>query len=406
MNSKKKSARHTDSSKICGLEKATLKLWERRGHAGASARLIANWAGVPTSSIYHHFGSMERLYLSAQRHATLAAERWCEAQLDALGRPGAIRPEAFGALAATLIDDWTRDERQFAFAWRECQLMAARNARFRPALALWRGLWSSFWENLCERCGLTGLGEVCDLFFDGESMLHLMPWRRAIDRSALEETCAGWALWMDGKPALSSPWRDLARQETVPFILSDPASGGEADRVAEAAADIVERRGMLGLTHRAVAIHTGLTLGTVSHRFRTSADLARIAIEALYHRHVSIERAELLPFSNPEDAAKAWNDAQRKYVGRLSIDELILATARSGEFRILAPGLRYRRGESSSHFLSAMLGTKMTISSLDAALFSSFGAGQRHACLGLTEQGALSLVASTLKALPLLAATF
>jgi AcrR family transcriptional regulator len=49
-------------------------------------------------------------------------------------------------------------------------------------------------------------------------------------------------------------------------------------RIAEAAAEVVEERGLGGLTHRAVATRAGVTTGSVTHHFRSIEDLVAGAI--------------------------------------------------------------------------------------------------------------------------------
>ncbi|NWO96379.1 TetR family transcriptional regulator, partial [Escherichia coli] len=88
---------------------------EGGGQATISARGLAQATGLPASSIYHHFGDLERLYVCAHEHAQALAAEWCGARLDQLADvPAGI--ESLPALLAALIDDWCEGQRGLAFA--------------------------------------------------------------------------------------------------------------------------------------------------------------------------------------------------------------------------------------------------------------------------------------------------
>lgn len=367
------------------LVQAVLEGWRDRGSANLSVRALAQAAALPPSGIYHHFGALEHLYLAAQEQARAAAERWCAAQLDAVPGAAGLSPKAFPVWLAALIDEWATEQRALAFAWRECLLLAMRDARYLPALQSWQSLWSDFWEEASARCGLAGSGTLVSCFFDGESLLHLMQWRPAVDRACLDEICQGLGDWLAGRLAPEGPWRRFARTAAEQSMPALPARGGPAERIAIAAAETVERHGMAGLTHRAVATQANVTLGLVSYNFRTSADLARAAFEMIYRRLVpAATQAEAEPAGNAAAAIEEIAGYHRGSPSLLAIEELLVATARDPQLELFRPQLRYLRGRTSRRLLQALLGGHRTLSPVDAALFSSFGTGQRRACLGAT----------------------
>lgn len=375
---------------------ATIHLWATHGNAGISARLLGQAANLPVSSIYHHFGALEQLYETTQERVRSEAERWCDARLDSFADAGALTPDALPAMLAALIDDWTQDQRPWALVWRECQIMAARDARYVPALRGWQALWQRFWQEICARCGLGPLGELTALLFVGESQLHLMQWRRPIDRSCLDETCAGWSNWLAGRLTPEGPWRHFARTEALREMPELALRSEAIERIANAAAGTVEELGMAGLTHRAVAARAGLTLGVVSYNFRTSADLTRAAFEMIYRRIVpdNLQQAPTIP-----DAATAF-EGMTGYdllAPRLAaIDEVMASVARDPGLRPFAPQLRYLRGRSSGVQLQGLLGPGRPTSPADAALISAISAGQRHACIGMTREEVRAYLERTL----------
>jgi DNA-binding transcriptional regulator YbjK len=375
------------------LLEATIDLWGRRGHAALSARILGQEADLPVSSLYHHFGGMEQLYVSAQEQARAAAERWCQQQLATFATVGGGLP----AVMAALIDEWTTGQRRLAFAMRECQLMALREARYLPSLRSWQSLWSSFWQEVCSRCGIQERAELTTYLFYSESLLHLLQWRRIVDRACLTELCEGWGSWLSGRLTPEGPWRAFARQEAGRSLPEPTPRTETTQKIATAAAEIVEELGMAGLTHRAVAARAGLTLGIVSYNFRTSAELTRAAFESIYARLVADGP---VPAAGQRDAAFAALSGFNLLSSRLTgVDEVLLSVARDPELLAYAPQLRYLRGRGSGVHLQALLGPQRPISPTDAALMSGFTGGQRQACLGRPPEEAAPMRQRTLTAL-------
>ncbi|MEN2712169.1 TetR/AcrR family transcriptional regulator [Sphingomonas sp. NPDC092331] len=367
---------------------AVLSAWEVSGQAAVSARGLAQVTGLPASSIYHHFGDLERLYVSAHEHAQALAAEWCGARLDQLADVPA-GAESLPALLAVLIDDWCEGQRGLAFAWRECQLLVARDPRYGPAAQRWRTLWAGFWRHVCDRLGIPGTATITERLFDGESFLHMMRWRRSVDRAALDELCRGWGNWLGGSLAGPGPWRDMARGCAQRSARLPEARDETAERIAEAAAAIVARGGVAGVTHRAVAAEAGLTLGVVSHKFRTSAELLGSAFEAIYRRNVPAGELEAELAAAADGNGRAMLDRLGERPGaeefRLATSELMMAAMRDPALAPFAAQLRYLRGRTSRLFLQAMIGRDRPIGPLDAAIFSSFAIGQGNAHRGLSD---------------------
>ncbi|PHP20112.1 TetR family transcriptional regulator [Sphingobium sp. IP1] len=376
------------TSEIGAMERlieAVLDLWERDGASDTSARAISRLAQTPVSGIYHHFGSLEQLFLSSHEQAQRESERWCAARLAELEGVAPLPRDAFAPLLAALIDQWCEEERRLAFAWRECQLIAARDDRYGAIAQRWTTMWRNFWEEVCTRCGHPGRGAFTAYLFDGEATLHLMRWRRPVDRAGLEELCAGWNDWLCGRPARDGDWRLYARAQADLALPEQIITGGTMEQVAEAAADVLARDGMGALTHRAVAAQAGLTLGVVSYNFRSSAELVRAAFEMIYRRVVGsrgIAPADPVALSEEEVMARYRRPFPANDRTLSALDELMLAAARDSALASFAPQLRYRRGRTSGGMLQALLGRE--ISGLEAALFSGFASGHRKACFGFS----------------------
>ncbi len=176
------------------------------------------------------------------------------------------------------------------------------------------------------RCGVQERGELTTYFFYSESLLHLIQWRRVVDRACLDELCQGWASWLSGRLAPEGPWRAFAREEAGRSLPEPTPRNETTQKIASAAAETVEELGMAGLTHRAVATRAGLTLGIVSYNFRTSAELTRAAFESIYARVVADGPVPVLGKKEAAfDAFSGYNLFSSRLTG---MDEVLLSVAR------------------------------------------------------------------------------
>jgi AcrR family transcriptional regulator len=359
---------------------AVTSQWEERGARGMSARQIGLMANAPVSSIYHHFESLEQLFLVSQQECLAAAEAWCDQQLDQLF---GFRhsPQSLGSYFAYVVDEWSHTQRPLAFAWRECQLLADRRTDFVALSLRWNELWRGFWRRAGEHFSLGAKTIVVERIFDNESLLHMMRWRRPVDRAALEETGRGLTAWLSGEPAPAAPWREFAHAQALLLRPATPAADDITVRVRRAAGHLIESTGVAGVTHRAVAEQAGLTLGAVSHKCRTKSALLEAAFEGVYGA-LTTQTVSATPAAATAGISTFANDVvraiERAKRGSLS-DELFVAVARDASLTAFGAQLRYLRGRTSRASLQALLGTRRQASILEGALFSSFLSSQlRH----------------------------
>ncbi|MFC3443831.1 TetR family transcriptional regulator [Sphingobium rhizovicinum] len=364
------------------LIEAIFTLWEDGGGEAVSARQISVTASVPVSSIYHHFGSLERLFLVAQEEAQGRARLWCAdrlAQLDGLS----VGAAAFPAFFATLVDDWATGQRPIAFAWREGQLWRTESEAAAQVRADWTLLWSAFWRQACAHFGVQSQASLIEYFFDNEAFTHMIAWRRAVDRAGLDEFARGVGAWLTGHPVPPAPWRDFARLEALSNAPDAPEHDGTTSQIAEAAAALIEEAGPSAVTHRAVAERAGLTLGVVSHKRRTKAELLQVGFEAVYVSAVGRlhARTATIAQADPEAALDGLADFMAASLGGRGTDALHLGVARDPALRHFGLQLRYLRGTTSRHLLIMLRPDRPDPSHLEAALMSAFlsAVGRRHA---------------------------
>ncbi|MGC6329615.1 TetR family transcriptional regulator [Rhizorhabdus sp. FW153] len=352
---------------------AVMDSWMDQGGEAISARQICGRAGTPVSSLYHHFGSLERLLACSHEAAQAQTRLWCGRWIEELSGFDAP-PSALGPFFAAVVDDWTNVQRRHAFAWREGQLWRTESDVAAGVRDGWRTIWTDFWKAACARFGLGERAWLIERFHDAESFNHMIRWRRPIDRAGLDEFARGAAAWAAGERPPASPWRDLARNEAVANAPVSPELDGTTMRVAAAAAALIEESGPAAITHRAVAEHAGLTLGVVSHKLRTKAELLQAGFESIYLDAVARfrERQPSIPTGNRGAALDAIADLLAASLGGRGMDALCLAVARDPALEAFGLQLRYMRGTTSRGLLALLRPELPTPSHLEAALLSAF----------------------------------
>ncbi|WP_294328167.1 TetR family transcriptional regulator [uncultured Sphingomonas sp.] len=370
---------------------AVIQAWAGAGTSTISARSVARDAAIPVSSIYHHFGDMDGLLLQAAHVVMAHAAHWFDAQAQSLAGASGHAGDLAHLIAAT-IDAWCEDQRGLAYAWREVQSQAMRHAAWQGAARAGWQLLFDFWQPICDRFGVGDLSASVVLLFDGETSLHLVRWRRLIDRSAVSELCAVWAGWIEGRAGTPAPWRTLAIREALSGQPAVPEWDRATEQIAAAAARTVAQRGVEGLTHRAVAEEAGQTLGMVSNRFRSSADLLRASCESLYRqivRPLGEGNAPIDLIAN--QAERPGNDLALR-----AFFEMTLAASRDPALQPFAAQLRYLRGRTSIRHLRAILPPDRAPSATDAALLSALFSGQARARLTGAQLPTLDLGVATI----------
>lgn len=348
-----------------------MEQWELHGYEGVSARQIATLANVPSSSIYHHFGSLEQLLVVAQEHVQQLTRQWCDDRIAQLADlPCDAR--AFPAFFSGCVDDWVGSERRLAFAWREGKLLHQDSPSRRALQQRWESLWRDFWNVVTTRFGLERGANLVYRLFENESYLHMIDWRRAVDRAGLDEFARAIGSWLVGDPVPPSPWRDFARTAALETMPAAPDHDGITAQIVDAASDLIAELGPGGLTHRAVAASTGLTLGTVSHKIRTKAELVEAAYGGLYIKAVSRLRARTSALPSSGSTVAGIANFLAENLGSRGIDALHLAVARDPTLRQFGLQLRYLRGSTSRSLFEMLLPDRPSPSHLEAALLSSF----------------------------------
>jgi DNA-binding transcriptional regulator YbjK len=331
-------------------------LWQSHGRGRISARQTAALAGVTTSLINYHFGAFEGLLQASLRDFAGRCGAWWQSRLAPLGGIGRLDAQAGGYLLASLIDELCTAERDMVFAWFECQAMAARDAAFAAVAADWYAVWRDGWAGVATHILPIDAADLLYAFAEGELCLHRIVSQPPLDRACLFETCAAWVQMVTEARTGPMPLRETLRARSdQPAAISLPDGSPEA-AIALAAADIVGKSGIGGVTHRAVAAAAGMTLGVVSYHFPTAELLIHAAFEAIYGEITRGDQGPARPMDAGAFAAAVAQlvshpDAQANF---LSLDEFTSAAARDPALAIFGGTLRYTRGKTASRTLPGL----------------------------------------------------
>lgn len=357
------------------------------GIAAASARAIAAGAGAAASAINYNFGSLERLLQAVFEQGVEETRAW---QQDRAREIAALPRSPDGAASALLhvLGAWARDDgRRLALTYQEATTAGADQG---PAIA-WTRLWRDFWIEAAERFGLSSIdGRVLHAFFEHEALYNLSAWSPALEAAALTEMVehvAAW--WLEAPKRAPRGATALAEQAagTRPYGSVAPA----AMRIAKAAAEVVEDKGLAGLTHRAVATRAGVTTGSVTHHFRSIEDLVAGAIRGQVQAMTdeAAARTDAPPSVDVIMTAEALFEALRLHVTNAQPSpaiirrrRLFLAAVRRRELAASGAVIRFAHGGTLRDSLGRVFDISGPALALHAGVLARVLAGVWLACAG------------------------
>nr|WP_295105728.1 TetR family transcriptional regulator [uncultured Caulobacter sp.] len=367
------------------------------GIAAASARAIAALAGASASAINYNFGNIERLLLTVFEQGVDDTRTWLKTVAPQIA-PLPHTPDGGAWALRHMLAAWTSDGRRLALTYQE-----AITAGAAPAAA-WTRLWRDFWIDTTQAFGLTAMdGRVLHAFFEHEALYNLSAWSPALESAALADMVDHLAnVWLK---APHRPSRDaivLAERTagTRPYGSVPPA----AMRIAKAAAEVVEDKGLAGLTHRAVATRAGVTTGSVTHHFRSIEDLVAGAIRGQVQAMTeeAIERSNGPPPIDDLLTADILIAALRQHVTAdtpspavIRRRRLFLAAVRREELALAGAVIRFSYGGTLRDSLGRIYGFSGGALVLQAGVLARLMASIWFACAGDEDPAAARLALFT-----------
>jgi DNA-binding transcriptional regulator YbjK len=201
-------------------------------------------------------------------------------------------------------------------------------------------------------------------------------------------------------------WRQLARARAGLAERVETTQSGGAGRIAAAAAEVLGRDGLAGLTHRAVAAEVGLSLAAVSGAFPSRASLVRATFDHLI-ASIQTVRSGVVPDPGDrrpvaeltQEMADALFDAEgAASAGLLALDELLSAAIREPELRREAEDLRASRGENSAALFQRMSHATDSVDGLDAHILSIVTTGAMRSAYAVAPEMRRAWLATRLTA--------
>lgn len=363
------------------LTEAAFLLMAKAGAHGVTSRAVADLSGLKASSVNYHFGGSEGLLSATFALAHARAGVWRDSwSLN----PGSDLPgPAFQGWFALAMDDYAFGQAAVRSVLRELGLDAARSP-LRRALALAESqALEAFWAGALKAFGLPAdqTGLLAD-FAEGMSTLHAQRPSLMEQRAWFSETCSRFSSRIVGSPVISGwdGWRQgiRSRISALPVTLHAPS-------LASGAVTILGRQGLLGLTHRAVAMEAGVSLAAVLGAFPTRAALVRGAFDALLSELLQETSLDSLMQGSLSIEGLSSGMASTTFTSdgapsstMLAIVEFLGAADKDEQLQEGLLAARAERGETSNKLISALPSTR-PLDSLDAHIFSIMNFGSIRA---------------------------
>lgn len=359
------------------------------GIAAASARAIAAQAGSSASAINYNFGNIERLLLTVFEQGVEETRVWLASRTREIAALPRTADGAVWALTHVILA-WTSQGRSRALVYQEA---LAANAG-QGAAAAWTRLWQDFWTETAALFGLDPIdGRMMHVLFESEALYHLSTWSPALEAAALTEMVEHFAsIWLDTPPR--APWGAAALAAEAagarPYNSVPPA----ALRIAKAAAEVVEEKGLTGLTHRAVATRAGVTTGSVTHHFRSIEDLVAGAIRGQVQLMTEQVRAQSNPPPSVDEiqTVEQYFEALRHHVASgappspvLRRRRLFLAAVRREDLAASGAVIRFSQGGTTRDTLERIFSLPESDLVLHASVVSRLLSAIWFACAGDAE---------------------
>ena len=340
------------------LQKAGRELVARGGLRNLSFRSVAAASGWTLGEINYRIGKKEQLIdiLTKREREQYSAfeDKWL-ARLAGL-------PQFDGPMLATIVaaylDEIAANHHVSGIFWEEMLLEAGVNASIRPAATSWINDRKSFWWRL-----LQGRHEKAEFLarilvaVSVEEQMYTIVLGDSTDYRLLRDIglrrlCDG--LLSDTSPDIGVLFEDLQiaffGEETIDFELK-----GSAAAIAAMAGQLMRKKGLSAVTHRAVAAGLGVSTSAVAHHFRTHMDLIQGGNAALYGKFLSdpdivhVVRRQLA--ITPSDPGGVVDPNLEAAELMRAMHILVLAAARDPKFIPLAARRRRDRGRTSIRWI-------------------------------------------------------
>jgi len=371
------------------LIEAAIELVAAEGLKAATARRIAAEAGASPSVVNYRFGGRDALIAAAFDRARAEDGAWRLNAVEALPPAGLAPPMLAGFLhAAVHADGW--DHRRLSRARWECYLAAEVGGDFRDVAVRWVADHEAFWALVLARFGIDARAAAATSeFADGLARLYLGRGSPLVYGAWTNEAAARFVARLvragPGAPSRGG-WRAAHLAAPPADGVSEGAPPSETVRRAlDGAAELLASVGPRGLTHRAVAAATGVSLSSLTYHFAGRADMVRAAYRRLYGAWAARSAPEALPASGATSAADVVERMLRAMIvaGRVAPEPLVhqivqLEASRDPELGPEMDSLRAGAGPATVALLERVRGIG-PVDELDGFCFATWATGVARA---------------------------
>lgn len=357
-----------------GIVEAAATLMRTVGVAGLSARVVAQHAGLSPSAVNYHLGGRDGLLRALCARTRDDFDRWAENRLASVTDwpPEMLSP---ASVSAGFVYDLTRQP--WASALLEFRDLARRGeVDLGEASELaWLTL-EDFWSDALRGFGLSKPRlELWRVFAAGALPLSLVDSDPVAHFAWLTEA----ARRMEERAGGLRPKRPPEKCDPLPSREAPPQPDGKR-RIVDAAIGLIGENGVDALTHRRIAVASGLSLASTTFFFKDKTEIVAAAFRELHRQ--SIER---MTGSRPASAARLSQVVLREdgepRTDVAAMNALYIAASHSENLKPFAINLRRVRGTGSRRWLAAR-GAK-NVDRLDGFLWSLLIGGLYRASLAV-----------------------
>jgi AcrR family transcriptional regulator len=365
---------------------AAAALMREVGVAGLSARVVAQRAGLSPSAVNYHLGGRDGLLRALCARIREDFDRWTQDRLASIAAWPSDMLSPSSVVAGCVFD---LARQPWAFALLEFRDMIRRGeialveAEESPWLAL-----ENFWIGVLHGFVLDEARQsMWRIFAAGALSLSLVDSDPVIHFAWLTEAARRLQSRADGVRPEQPP------ESHEPAQVSEPAPQPEGKRrIVEAAIRLIGEDGVDALTHRRVAIASGLSLASTTFFFKDKTEIVIAAFREL-HRQSIARMTDARPSLATRLSQVMLREDGEPRTDVAAMNALYIAASHNDTLKPFALDLRRVRGTGSRRWLPAR-GAK-NIDRLDGFIWSLLVGGLYVTSLPLPRQDRARFVDET-----------
>lgn len=372
-----------------------LSLTAISGLSGLTVRELAQRTGLSASGFLYRFGSRENFILDFMDWLIHENASYWDARKDSLLATRLQRTDLPGLVNAVIAERAILYQANAIALW-EFEILATRMPEIRARLDDWRTGDLDFWAACFEQVDLP------EHALEGWAGAILAAKRISLLGGEISKNLA-WShdvvqrlyhriLGEDIASSGDSLWR--AKAEAALSTKAPSDEEGTPSRIISAASEIILEDGCAALSHRAISKHSGVSLSSTTHHFKTLNDIMLGAFEKIYaDARATAERvpicgqtyskADFLTKILPKLSQEQQNTANRT----LAMEEIALFTSRHENMHNVSRALYAQAGSTMTPLIGAINDAQNAFDRLDGHVIRLAVSGIQCSSGGLSREG-------------------